>query len=166
MPSLQHIVRLVLDICLLRRGPQDLPASPTLLAATMLASAVVGYPTMRALPAATATPGLDAAYGVIVTFAFTYALLHAYGLGNRFLQTATALYATDVVVTGLALILLTLGSAGTPVTALGLIGLILWNIAIIAHIFRHALDTVIALATVWALALVIGSGLLLEWLHA
>lgn len=166
MPSLQHIVRLVLDICLLRRGPQDLPASASLLAAAVLASAAVGYPTMRALPAATATPGLDTGFGVIATFAFTYALLHAHGLGNRFVQTASALYATDVVVTGIALVLLTLGSADTPVTALGLIGLILWNIAIIAHIFRHALDTVIALATVWALALVIGSGLVLEWLHA
>ncbi|WP_440997821.1 hypothetical protein [Arhodomonas sp. SL1] len=166
MPPLQHIARIVLDICLLRRGPQDLPASTSLLGLAIAASALVGYPTMRALPEATGTPGMDVIVGLVVTFAFAYGLLQAHGLGNRLVQTASALFATDVVISAIALVVLTLVPGQAPVASLALLVLVVWNVAIVGHIFRHALDTGMSLGVAWALALMIGSGLLLEWLHA
>ncbi len=166
MPTLNLIGHTVLDICLLRRGPQDLPYSTTLLVIAVALSGLLGYPTMRALPPGTPTPGLDLILAMAFGAGYLYLVLRFHGLATRFVQSATALFATDCVISGLSLPLLELGGTESQATMLGLTGLIIWNLVIIAHILRNALDASLGVGFAWALGYVMSSGLIMQAMHA
>jgi len=137
-PLLQAFV----ELCLLRRGPQDLPASPVLLALTVpaylaldTAIAALDLPVTRAFGAAVLDAGALAA--------FTALALAARGRRARLLQTLTALLGSGVVLGACALpVGLWLRAAGRDAAVPQLLWLTLfvWSIAVSAHIYRHALE--------------------------
>src|SRR5947209_15024005 len=83
-----ELAKLIWDICCLRRGPQDLPYSPALLA--LVCAAFLGFETLLAMDASTLAIG---ALALAVNMCVLFALLYARGLRNRFVQTAMALFA-------------------------------------------------------------------------
>ena len=141
-----QLINAFVDICLLRRGPQDLPTSTTLTALCLLLYAllvataeVVTGESERAVPWAAISLG-----GVILVIS---ALLRLRNVAERTRQTLTALAGCGFLL-GLAQLPLfaALPAEGEPAGALlplaFLVSLVLffWSFAVEGHILRHALS--------------------------
>lgn len=146
-------------ICLLKGGPQDLPASKFLAIATSIVYTVLSVIfnlDRLAFPTAFAAGVVDFA----LMAGLSYLLLWVRLLSDRWLQTITALVGSGIILTlfalGIEYGLLAMApespdptmpaSAGSLL--FGLLGLaqIVWSAVIITHILRHALSTNILLA--------------------
>lgn len=132
-------------ICLFQDGPQELPASNTLLVVLV----AIGWAASTLLVGQLMDEGsaalevtLASAFGLL----FVWLALTLRGGRNRFLQTASALFGTDLVLLlPVAPLLLTAQSGdGGGNLQLLLLVLWIWSIAIKGHIFRHALDLPVA----------------------
>jgi hypothetical protein len=154
MPPLLTLIR---DICLLRRGPQDVPYSIPLLAAVAAACIVLqlGVAVARNVP-----------LGQVFGGAVIWLLFTMRGLRNRFVQSATALLGCALAFTLLSLPIALL-VADRPLTTdqvtplqllLGVVSLplLVWKIAVDAHVFRHSFDipflSGIVIALLWIIA--------------
>lgn len=143
---MKELIRLFAQIALLRRGPQDLPASALLLAVTIAGYFLVNLAVSWLLPPFQG-PWL-AHLGVDVAFMFTwYALLmKLVRRPERFLQTTTAVYGYQAVLAPLLVASESLMRRfaqdpfwALPVTVLGL-ALLVWVIAANSHIVKTALE--------------------------
>ncbi len=158
------LIRLFIDICLLRAAPQDVPAAPVLLWLSLGAYLATG------LLALAPGEGAVRAGSMVAVDAGTLLVLLAVSLqlrGHpaRFGQAATALLGTGTLFGVLLLPVLALG--GTGETAAGLtfplwLGLFLWGLVVTAHILRHALDLPIAGGTLVAVLYFAVSMMLIE----
>ena len=139
------LLQIFIDLCRLRGGPQDLPASRFLMlfsaAAYLLVSLGVSLheqPPGLALLSAMVDTGLLAALAGVSLWILNKT--------PRFTQTFTALAGTGTLfgLMGWPLIawLQTLPEGEPSNLFLLLLGLIIWNIVVIGHILRHALDMV------------------------
>ncbi|HEX3124500.1 MAG TPA: hypothetical protein VHQ21_14490 [Rhodanobacteraceae bacterium] len=163
MPPFVYLIR---DVCLLRRGPQDLPYSVALLAAVAAAWLVLqlGVAVARSAP-------LDGVFaGATLELMFTLGALNVIltlrGLRNRFVQTATALLGCTLVFILLNVpILLLIGDPPTTVQQLSPLQILLvlvslpllvWKVLVDAHIFRHSFDVPylsgVVIALLWIIA--------------
>ncbi len=142
---MSEIVRLFAQIALLRRGPQDLPASTLLLALTVSVYVGVNFLVASVLP-----PVKDWPAQVLIDALFTLlwytALLRVLGRGERFLQTATAMFGLQALLSPLLIasdwLMLRFGENALwqlPVACAGLL-LIVWLIAASSQIVRAALE--------------------------
>jgi len=140
-----------LEICLLRRAPQDLPVSGFLLGLSLLLfCAVELLLALQSLaPAAAATLVIVDA-GLLA--GLLWALLWIQDRLNRMPQTLTALYGAGAVmqVVALPLVLWQPGEVGadpmTPGMMLASLLLwlwLLWNLVVIGHVIRHAISTIL-----------------------
>ncbi len=143
------------DICRLVKRPQDIPASNNLLA---LCSVV--YVLLSILLAGLSQPLDQAILAAIVEIAlimlFTMSLLRATGKSARWTQTVTALVGTGIIISIIAFpiyILIGVGefnslesNTGQSISLLLLAALACWNIVIMTHILRHALEVNFAIA--------------------
>jgi hypothetical protein len=144
-----QLAHLYLDIALLRRGPEDVPASGALLAATFAANFVVSFLSYLLMSAS----GLQTAGQLLASDAFMLACyrgaLVAAGRPERFAQTATALlgYQTllaPLIIAGSSLVLrhATQPPEQIPfaIAALGLLMFLLfaWTLAVNGRILRAA----------------------------
>ncbi|MGA7799338.1 MAG: hypothetical protein WCC36_00870 [Gammaproteobacteria bacterium] len=133
-----------IDLCLLRAGPQDLPASEVLLALALLAYLAVNvalsllsWPLRQALAVSLTD--------LLVLSLFAWAALQWRGKPARFRQTLTALAGTGTVLGLLALptvaALMAAHRAGGGSGLLGLawLALLVWSLVVLGHILRHAL---------------------------
>ena len=148
MPPLFLIFR---DILLLRRGPQDLPHSPQLLAA-IAAGCVVAQTFAAAMlveqPATTLL--VSALLSVLLTLIAMNVMLGLRRLRNRFVQSATALLGCNLVFTligiPIATFLPTKPTAPDQMPTIALLfaplllAYVIWQIAVNAHVLRHSLD--------------------------
>lgn len=141
------LIQLFWEICLLRAGPQDLPASHILLGMTLIAYAIAG-----ALVAHSLVP--DIAMAILASLVDTFllallsrGLLWARMLGNRWNQTCTALAGTgcffELIMWPFNLLQQqdwsTQPTFGLPMIII--LVLLIWNVAVIANVLRHALST-------------------------
>jgi hypothetical protein len=147
------LLLLILDLCRLRRGPQDVPYSPGLLAAAAGATVLLRV----ILAAFVGNPLGSAVIDSLIALAFVLLSMHVMltlrGLRTRFVQATTALLLCslffDVLLTPLVLMA---GPPPAPGTApqdvapqyllVGLVALPLtiWNVVAYAHVLRHSLD--------------------------
>lgn len=139
---MQALAKLFWDICLLRAGPQDVPASRELLAV------VLGLSVLSNLVFVLGRTSLAEGLAFVLTalgllMGLVYLLLTVFGYRARAVQTLTALGGTGLVLSVLALPLLVF-SALLPSEAnpFGLLLLMvnLWGLVVIAHVLRHALS--------------------------
>jgi hypothetical protein len=122
-----HFLKAFLDIVLWRRGPQDLPASRLLLWLTAAAYVAVSIVQLTLLEEPAAAWLVFVVLDPVLLTAGVYLLLRLFGKTDRFIQTATAVLGTGVVL-GLGMFLPVqwlLTQMGTPPesTAAGLIAL-------------------------------------------
>lgn len=136
------VIQRILAIALLRAGPQDLPYSTGLMGTVIAITAAVNIPVIQRY-----TPDAQplAQIGLLVAFnlGFLAAALWLRGHGPRFVQTASALFGSDIVISAVALpILLIIGrpDEANALAALAFFALLIWNIAVVQHILRAALS--------------------------
>ena len=172
MYYMSTLFNLFFDICLLRKGPQDIPASLVLLKLCLLTYALSGLLTLLS--------GTGAGYplqalvlvlvDIILLAGVSYGVLLFLGQPQRFTQTLTALSGTGTL---LQLIALPLGlwydraasSDGVAIIpALLWLSLLLWSITITAHILRHAFAITFALGVLYALGYLTVSWSVAGWL--
>ena len=165
MDTLSNLVRVAVDLCRLRRGPQDVPHSPNLFGALIVASVVLDLLVGHLLG-----DGADVLPRSLLSTAIVLALcwiaLAIRRLRNRYVQTATALLACGVLLSLLQVPLAWLAGP-PPADANALVGLqialgwlalavFVWQLAVDAHIMRHAIESswglAFALVVSWVLA--------------
>jgi hypothetical protein len=163
--TLLDFLRLVRDLCQLRRGPEELGYSTALLFWLMAASVALDMAMGAVLDVGVSIlPRSLLSLALILGLAWT--ALSMRGFGNRFVQTASALIACAMVFSLLMLPIAAL--TGTPPTtpeqltplqvllAWVALGVLVWKLSVDAHILRHALDASFGmgflLAVAWALA--------------
>ncbi|WP_328986408.1 hypothetical protein [Thiorhodovibrio winogradskyi] len=140
------ILHFFIDLCLLRRAPQDLPASSVIFALVVVAGTLGSM--LLALSA-----GEKALVGFLqglLDIAFMAALLHVIlrlvDKPARFLQTATALIGADTLIGLVALLPLSLAAGADETSGLLVLagflfmGLVVWGVLASAHILRHAFE--------------------------
>jgi len=153
------VFRILFSIMLLKRGPEDLPASLSLLQALVLLNALTGIVVLGMRydeGLALALTLLD----LVLTLGFTWILLKALNHPLRFVQTAAALCGVDTLYCLLLWPLLlpaTGGNTSQAGSALVLLQLALyaWELPVIAHIFRRAIESSMSSAIALSFALFI-----------
>lgn len=135
------LLHLLLNICIFRKGPQHVPASPVLLGLTLAA-----YLFMGTILLGLETDGpeglLHALTEAMLLGGFLWTTLSLMGKRARLLQTAIAVFASDALISTVAiplLILMTHTAEAKP-AYLVLLGLMIWHWAILGHILRHAVS--------------------------
>ena len=147
-----------LQQCLLRRAPQDDALSYSALQWSIVAYVLMDLLQARASSDWTVSLGMTL-LDTLVMLLFAWAVLLLTKKSGRLVQTLTALAGTGTVLGMLGLPLI-LQAARTQtengpavILVLGWVLMLVWSIAVQAHIFRHALSTAY------------GTGLLLAGLH-
>ena len=148
------------DICRLRKAPQDIPASPQLLALSLTAYALLSC-LLQGLSEPVDLAVSSALLEIAVLMLFVQCLLLLKGRPARWMQTMTALAGAGIILSLIALPLYLfagVGSAAAPGLNLGLTLLLMlagWGVVVMGHVLRHALETHPALAFMLALVYLI-----------
>lgn len=166
---MRNLFNLFLDICLFRKGPQDVPASIGLLKICML-----GYALSNVLVLLLNTPAevaiLQVVVDLVLLVGFLYLALRWCQHPRRFTQTLSALAGIGMLMSVLALPLMIWivgqdADGDIVLPSLFLLGLIAWSIAIMAHILRYALDTPVWVGTLCALGYTFLSWTIIGWIN-
>ena len=150
-----QLLRAFLDICLLRRRPQDLPASMFLLYLTLAGHLLTGLLVSLAShpPASALLLGLS---DTLLLVGLTASLLYVNQLQARFQQTLTALAGSGTLLSLVALPLtfwwFALRAVGEDPTmpAVLLLVIVVWSLVVMGHILRHALSAPLIIGLVVA----------------
>lgn len=158
------LLRKLIDICLLRAGPQDLPWSLPLTRALVVASLALDLLYVTLLGSERAVFG-RLLLSLALLLGVPWLLLGLRGRRERYVQTLAALCGTGMVFTVVFLPLALLMSGMPPPSMetppepgqllLGwlTLAMLAWKLSINAHIYRHALDLRLGLAMLVAVGL-------------
>jgi hypothetical protein len=142
---MKELIQLLAQIALLRRGPQDLPASRLLLVLTLCAYVAVSCVVSSVLPPVKGWPA-PVLVAALFTLFWYVIVLRVCGRAERTLQTLTAVFGLQALlsplVTACEWLMLRLGQDTLwqlPI-ALAIVALAVWLIAANSHIVRAALE--------------------------
>jgi hypothetical protein len=142
---MKDIIRLFTQIALLKRGPQDLPASMLLLVLAICGYLCVNFIVSFALPPDEHWQG-PLLVDTLFTLVWYVALLRLLGRPERMLQTVTAVFGLQTVLSPLVVastwLLRRVGEDASwqlPLTCVGLL-LLAWLIAANSHVVKAALE--------------------------
>lgn len=163
---------LFFDICLLRRGPQDVPASTVLLKLCLLAHLFIAYITLLA---GTGNDYLLNSFILILldmglTCGVCFAVLHLTQQAERLPQTLTTLWGCGILLNliGLPIVLwierASRAQTNFEVPLLLLVLLVIWSLTITAHILRHAFSISMSQGFIYAFAFFLLTRSLSAWL--
>jgi drug/metabolite transporter (DMT)-like permease len=163
---LPQLLRVTVDLMLLRRGPQELPSDWGLLGGLGFVYCSLAFTQVR-LVADTGSAFAQALLATGMLALFAHAVLRWRGEPGRFVQTLTALFAVGVVLTLLMLgpttalvpFLESLAQAQDPESVaqppipvlLAYIVIGIWGLVVFGHIYRHALGVNLWLGVATAL---------------
>ncbi|HSR63242.1 MAG TPA: hypothetical protein VLN56_07545 [Gammaproteobacteria bacterium] len=160
LKALKTLFRVFFKICLLRGKPQELPNSIELLSMCLLAAGVVNF--LLALFSTTAGNAVLASIVEIALIALiTLAVLQLNRHPERWLKTMMALTGTGIILSLIALPLFFISlhlqelAVIQLLAMLAYLGLIVWNIMIMGHILRHALETGFGVGILFALTYIV-----------
>ena len=152
------IIKLLFDICLFKKGPQDLPYSVGLLRALL-----VIYVAIRALMLSIHFGLLNVLLQVLVEFflvaGFIWILLYLARKPGRLYQVMSAVLGTDALISFFApppIATMALGQGGLLVF-LVMLALIGWHWAVTGHIIRNALEQSLSFSLGLAFLYLMGS---------
>jgi hypothetical protein len=154
---LYPLIQFFAELCLLRRAPQDLPASALLLGTVLIADLLVGAVLGLAVDLSPLVALAEGLVDVIFTLGLLYLALRLLDRLPRFLQTATALLGAGALLGVVAILPLSLLPSGessqhSALAGLLFLGLIGWSILVTGHILRHSFDLRLAQGVVIAVA--------------
>lgn len=136
-----EIVKLFLEISFLKKGPQDVPYSKWLFQFSMLLYIVTGFFILY-LSTDLVNAVSQLAVEVILILSFTWGLLKISGDSKRYIQSVTALFGTDAVVSFFALPVLgaLVSSQGSKWAFILLLFAMIWHLVVTGHIYHHVLS--------------------------
>ncbi len=140
------LARLYAEIALLKRGPQDVPASMLLLAMTVIGYFTINLLANWALPAPNAPWFPILAIDILFTLGWYAALLSAFRRPERVLQTTTAVFGYRAVLAPLTIgaewLIRRFGSEQSWQVPLivGYTAVVVWMIAASSHVLKAALE--------------------------
>ena len=152
------ILKLLFDICLFKKGPQDLPYSVGLLRILL-----VVYVSIRVLMLSIHFDSLSVLLQVIVDIflvaGFVWIMLYLTGKLGRFYQALSAVLGTDALISFFALPGMATMEAGQGglLVFLVMLGLIGWHWAVTGHIIRNALEKSLSFSLGLAFLYLLGS---------
>ena len=154
------------NILLLRRGPQDLPASSTLLAILILLNLVAGT-LLFSDPEQGSSESLQTLVDLGLQLMMYTAILQFRGVPERLVQTLSAFTGTGLILTLVLFpISLLLGPEGESffVSAgrMLFMALLIWSLTVDGHIFKNSLDTTMLVGTSCAVIIFIARVFILE----
>lgn len=135
-----QILKLFFDICLLKKGPEDFPASNWLFRAALFGCVVVDF-LILVLSSDVFMAVLQAFVEIVFILGLTWIILTVANKRERFQQTAGALLATDALISFIAFPAMALLLTNGPgIIFFVVLVLMIWHWIISGHIFSHALD--------------------------
>ena len=152
------IIKLLFDICLFKKGPQDLPYSIWLLRILL-----VVYISVRVLMLSMRYDWLNVFLQIVVEIflvaGFFWIMLFLVRKLGRFYQVISAVLGTDALISffalpGIATLETGQGGVGAFLVVLGLIG---WHWAVTGHIIRNALEQSLSFGLGLAFLYLLGS---------
>jgi len=136
---LKALLNTAVELCLLRLGPQQLPASPILLQVSLILNVLVGVLVMMAAKEGLAEAVAESLFEVALMLGVLYMGLKSYDKLRRFNQTASALLISGLLLGLLSLPLVSWNHRSQSAeSSLLLLLLIFWSILVLGHILRHA----------------------------
>jgi hypothetical protein len=135
------LIKLLFNICLLKKAPQDLPFSINLLKILVIINIIINFLLMN-MSVNWFSALLKAAVGILLLCGFSWLCLFFSGKLRRFYQTTTALFGTDSLIDLFALptIATMAVNQGGLLAFLVMMALIIWHWVIMGHIMRNALQ--------------------------
>ena len=174
---MRALLNLFIDICLFRKGPQDLPHSTALLKLCLLAYCVSGWIILLIdfdqLSVFSAL--LMIVFDLALLACLCYGVLYILGYSERFIQTLTALTGVSVLVQIIATPIVLWAERewaeqqatgqGNPEAPILLHFMLLgWTIAVMAHILQQAFSTSRGLGVLYAILYFAITWTLFDWL--
>jgi hypothetical protein len=144
------LLKVFAEIAFFRRGPEDLPASPFLLSLSLSVYAVGSVVTSAVYTEEARLIFLEVMADIILMLVWYGVVLAIYKRSARLQQTMTALFGTGGMLYIIAFPVMSwlqkeIGTpAGAQSSVLLMMALLIWSIAIAAHIVRRALEVPIA----------------------
>lgn len=134
-------LKLLFNICLFTKGPQDIPFSNRLLRLSMIAFLLVSY-LLKQVAFNGVTAFLQAVVELLLVTSFAWLILSFTHNSKRFVQTACALIGTDILISALAFPIISLLSTDNNnfFASLSLLALVIWSWGVLAHIIHHATE--------------------------
>lgn len=150
-----ELIVLFVDICLFKKGPQDVPASRLLFGLALAAYWIVGIALLSLQSDWLEAIG-QAVTESLLLLVFCWVLLLLTNRLSRLLQTTTALLATDALISlpGALLLSWWLARPDAAVLQFGLVALTIWHLAVISQVLRLAVSRPLAFGVVLALTYV------------
>jgi hypothetical protein len=154
----QALITFFAELCLLRRAPQDLPASDALLWVVLVLDLFVGVLVGLSSGLSLGPSLFQGLMELALLLGVLYGGLAFIHHPGRFTQAATALLGSGALIGLLALMPLALNPTGTEDTetaalgALLLLALVAWSILVTGHIVRHTFGITLGQGTAIAVA--------------
>ena len=136
-----ELIKLFFDICLLKKGPQDVPHSVFVFWLALVFYAIAGL-LLLYLSTGLMNSIIQLLVEIALILGFTGGMLIATGKFSRFFQTVSAMLGADGVISFLGLPVFSSLMIGemSMLPFFALIGLMIWHLFVMGHIFRHALN--------------------------
>ncbi len=135
-----EIIKLLFDICLFKKGPQDLPASVWLLRVLVAVNVSVSF-LMLSIHTDWINSAIQAIASALLIVGFSWLMLYLTRKWKRFVQTTVALLGTDALISFFALpgMASMMVGTGALLAFMVTIALMIWHWAVTGHIIRNAL---------------------------
>ena len=135
-----ELLKLFFDICLFKKGPEDIPSSEWLLRLLIPVYACISYIILN-LDSGGFNAALQVIVEIVLVLGLSRIILAVAKKTERYQQTTCALMATDALISFFALpALSTLIGQGNAWPFIVVVFLMMWHWAVSGHIFSHALD--------------------------
>ncbi len=140
---MNHFFTPLLGILLIKKGPQDLPFSISLMKLSLIVYFLTGLPGLM-ISIEFGQAVLAMALDVVVLLLFVYACLQAFSKSERFVQSVTGLASIGIVFQLIVLPLLynfnSDPQAAEQMLSISILLLMFvsWNLAVYAHVFRES----------------------------
>jgi hypothetical protein len=151
------LVRHFYQLLLLQRAPQDFPASAFLLVLVLLLDLLAGFMINWAASGELLYALLRTMLACGLILGGSFILLSLFGHKVRWLQTSIALLGGDALLMLMAapfFLVVTFGISNVFLE-MSLLLFLVWQVAFVGHVWRHALDTNMLLGIVIALGLIV-----------
>lgn len=153
-----EIIKLLFDICLFKKGPQDLPPSVWLLRFLAIVDVIVTF-LMLSIHTDWLGSLLQAIVSAVLVVAFSWLMLYLVRKRERFNQTTGAFLGADALISffalpGMASMMI---GKGTLLAFVITIALMIWHWAVTGHIIRNALGQTLAFGLGLAFLYILGT---------